>query len=411
MMFVAAHGDDARRVSGIAAGARGDDSGLLVPILALLTAALSLAEARAIADQRNGGLQAAKAAVAASRAAIEAAAQLPNPAVAATYGPDDPRVTAALDVKLPILGQRGAAIGSAEAAAQVIQMEVQTQRGRLHAAVRRSYYAFWAASAQVEVASETARVAAELARLTGERYRTGGAPRLEVEQSTLAMRRAGQDREDRAAEARAANSELSATLGVQVEAVEAPPPSDVPPEEDLLSRAVKHPEVQTFHAQEAAALAKANEERTAIRPLPTVSLTAERVTSGTPYWGLRTGIAFDVPLLSWNRGRIHEQEANARTASVQAQAAVQRLTGQIRAARARWTAASARARFYRNEFIGSATRVLEMAREGYRIGRTSLVAVLQSQSELSAARSRAIDAELETQRAVADLEEAAGADL
>jgi outer membrane protein TolC len=52
-----------------------------------------------------------------------------------------------------------------------------------------------------------------------------------------------------------------------------------------------------------------------------------------------------------------------------------------------------------------------MAREGYRIGRTSLVAVLQAQSDLGAARSRAIDAELETQRALADLEEAVGADL
>jgi outer membrane protein TolC len=96
---------------------------------------------------------------------------------------------------------------------------------------------------------------------------------------------------------------------------------------------------------------------------------------------------------------------------VQAQAALQRLTGQIRAARARWAAASARARFYHDDFIGSATRILEMARAGYRIGRTSLVSVLQSQSDLSAARSRAIDAELETQKAVADLEEAVGADL
>jgi cobalt-zinc-cadmium efflux system outer membrane protein len=384
---------------------------LLVPATALIIAALSLTEARAIADQRNAGVQAAKAAVAASRAAIEAAAQLQNPTVAATYGPDDPRVTAALDVKLPILGQRGAAIASAEAAAQVTQIEVEAQRSRLHAAVRRGYYALWAASAQAEVAADTAQVAAELARLTEERYRTGGAPRLEIEQSTLAMRRAGQDREDRAAEARATNSELNATLGVQVEAVQAPPPSAVPSEEDLLSRAVKHPEVQSFHAHEAAALAKADEERTALRPLPTVSLTAERVIGGTPYWGLRTGIAFDLPLLSWNRGRIHEQEANARTAAVQAQAALQRLTGQIRAARARWAAASARARFYRDDFIGSATRILEMARAGYRIGRTSLVSVLQSQSDLSAARSRAIDAELETQKAVADLEEAVGADL
>ena len=382
------------------------------PAIALLAAALSLSEAREIADRRNLGLQAAKAAVGVSRAAIEAAGQLQNPTFALGYGPDDPMYTAALDIKLPVLGQRGAAIGSAEAAARITETEVQVQQNRLHAAVRRTYFAFWAASSQVDVSSNAAKIAAELARLSEERYRTGGAPRLEVEQSALAMRRAEQEREDRAAEARAAHTELDATLGTQVDAVDAPSAAEVPPEQDLLARARKHPEVQSLQAHETAALARADEERIAIRPLPTVSLTAERITSSTPpYWGLRTGVAFDVPLLSWNRGRVHEQEENARTAAVQAQAAMQRLSGQILAARARWAAASARARFYRGEFIPSATRVLEMAREGYRIGRTSLVAVLQAQSDLGAARSRAIDAELETQKALADLEEAVGADL
>ena len=123
----------------------------MAPVIALLAAALSLSEAREIADRRNGGLQAAKAAVGASRAAIEAAGQLQNPTFAAGYGPDDPRYTAALDIKLPVLGQRGAAIGSAEAAARITETEVQFQQNRLHAAVRRTYFAFWAAGAQVEV--------------------------------------------------------------------------------------------------------------------------------------------------------------------------------------------------------------------------------------------------------------------
>ena len=201
---------------------------MLGPAIALLSAALSLSEAREIADRRNFGLQAAKAAVNASRAAIEAAGQLQNPTFAAGYGPDDPRYTAALDIKLPVLGQRRAAIGTAEAAARISETEVQVQQNRLHAAVRRTYFAFWAASAQVEVSSNAAKIAAELARLSQERYRTGGAPRLEVEQSALAMRRAEQEREDRAAEERAAHTGLDATLGTEVDAVDAPSAADVP---------------------------------------------------------------------------------------------------------------------------------------------------------------------------------------
>ncbi len=52
-----------------------------------------------------------------------------------------------------------------------------------------------------------------------------------------------------------------------------------------------------------------------------------------------------------------------------------------------------------------------MARAGYRIGRTSLIAVLQAQNDLASANSRALDATLDAQKALADLEEAIGADL
>ncbi len=383
---------------------------MAAPLVFLI--AISLAQARELADRRNGTVQAAKAALAASRAGIGAAGQLPNPTLSASYGPDEPRFTSGLDVRLPVLGQRGAAIASAEASAAISAEEVKVAQARVHAAVRRAYFALWAASAQEQVADAAAAIAGELARLTAERYRLGTAPQLDVEQATLAMRRAGQDREDRAAEKRAAASELEAIVGASIDAADAPGPAQVPSLEDLLPRAPSHPEVQSLHAQEAAALARADEERTAVRPLPTVSLTAEHFATGDPVdWGLRAGIAFDLPLLSWNRGRVQEQEGNARAAAAQAQATLQRLSGQIRSARARWAAASARATFYRDQFVPSADRVLEMARAGYRIGRTSLISVLQAQSDLSAARSRAIDADLEAERSLADLEEATGADL
>ncbi|MGZ6126057.1 MAG: TolC family protein [Myxococcales bacterium] len=376
--------------------------------VALLAASISLSQARELADRRNGPSLAAGAVVA--RAAIASAGQLPNPTLSATYGPDEPRFTGTLDLRLPFLGQRGAAIHSAEANAEIAEQEFRAQRARLHAAVRRAYFAFWAASAQATLAADAAKVAQELANLTSERYRIGAAPQLDAEQATLAMRRARQDLEERAAEARATGSELDALLGTSIEGVDAPAPAAMPSLDDLLARVPIHPQLQALHANEAAALARADEERIAVRPLPTVSLTAERFSTGTE-WGLRTGIAFDVPLLSLNRGKIHEQEASAQAAAIRAQIALQQLTGQLRAARARWAAASTRAAFYRGDFVESAARILEMARAGYRIGRTSLIAVLQAQSDLGAARSRAIDASLESEKAVADLEEAVGADL
>jgi outer membrane protein, heavy metal efflux system len=204
---------------------------------------------------------------------------------------------------------------------------------------------------------------------------------------------------------------LEAALATSIEGLEPPPRPAVPPEEGLLKVARTHPELQALRRQEEAALAKADEERAAIRPLPVLSLIGQRYEDPTVSFGLRAGVAFDLPVLSLNRGRVHEQEQSAHRAQLQAQAILQRLDGQVRAARARWAAASARAGFYSGAFLESAQRVLDMARAGYRIGRTSLIAVLQAQNDLASANSRALDAALEAQRALADLEEAIGADL
>jgi outer membrane protein, heavy metal efflux system len=380
-------------------------------VFLLLAAALSLPDARALADQRNGSLAASRAELSVSRAAVEAAGQLPNPTFSFSYGPDDPRLLAGLDVKLPFLGQRGAAIASADALTKVSEAEIEVAKARLHAAVRRVYGAHWAATQQAQLASETARLASELSRLTAERFKTGGVPQLDVAQASLAAQRAAYDLEDRKAETEATRRELEAAIGAAVPEVEHPPEPPVPAVEELLSRAGGHPEVASLQRQEAAALARAHEESVSLRPLPVVTITAERFSDQTPAFGARVGVAFDLPLLSLNQGRIREQEETARKARVLAEAQLQKLRGQLAASRARWAAASSRAAFYGGEFLSAASRVVEMSQTGYRIGRTSLVTVLQAQTDLSAARSRAVDAALEAQRALADLEEALGADL
>ena len=375
---------------------------------------LSFAEARALADQRNGDLASAKAAVGVAQAGVDSAGQLANPSLSFGVGPDDPTFTAGFDVKLPLFGQRGAAIGSATAAFRTVEAGVEVQRAKLHAQVRRNYYALAAAQAQAAGAEELSKLAGQLSTLASERFKTGGAAQLEVEQSDLARQRAERERIDRQADAAATAAELAALLGEREAALEAdgaPPIADLPPLEALLARVQAHPEVETLRRQQAASLARAQEERTSLRPLPTVSLLAERLSTGTQGFGLRAGLAFEVPILSWNGGKIREQEEGAHLAEVQARGAAQRLEGLVRAARTRGAAAVERAAFYRGPFIESAARVLEMAQAGYKIGRTSLVSVLQAQTELASARSRSIDAALEAQRALADLEEAIGADL
>src|SRR3954470_24242074 len=104
----------------------------------LVAAPLSLGDARALADHRSGGLLTAQAGVDVARAGVEVAGQLTNPTLSASYGKDDPRLQVGLDVRVPILGQRGAALASAEAQVAVAEADTLVERSKLHAAVRRA---------------------------------------------------------------------------------------------------------------------------------------------------------------------------------------------------------------------------------------------------------------------------------
>jgi cobalt-zinc-cadmium efflux system outer membrane protein len=240
----------------------------------------------------------------------------------------------------------------------------------------------------------------------------GSAAQLELEQARLARRRAEQEREDRASALTGVREELARLLREErpgsLEAADPLlPVPPAPPVEALLERAGHHPEVESRRRERDAALARAHREGAAVRPLPSLSLALERV-QNNPAIGLRAGLAFELPLLSWNRGNVHQAQAQAELASMQAQGALERLRSEVRTSWARWQAASARARSYADEIVPAAQRLERMAREAWELGRTPLLAVLQAETDLNATRGLAADAAADAQRAFADLEEASG---
>ena len=392
-----------------------------VLLAALLTLAapqaLTLAQAFERAVGANPEIASARLSVRVAEAGVEAAGQLPNPGVALSVGPDEPKIFGAVDLKLPILGQRGTALAAAEREVPIARGEVTTQELKVRGAVRRAYYALAVAQQQAALFAQTAANAQALEKMTQDKFQTGSAPRLEVEQAAIARRQAAQDLVDKEAAVRTAQVDLSRLLGVEDELLASDalfPIPAAPPADELLARVARHPEVQTLRRQQDAALARAQRERAAIRPVPDVSVEVERLSNVTAqgatemYYGLRFGLSFELPVLSWNGGRVHAEVAQASVQAAQAQAAERRLRGEIRAARSRWEAAGSRARVYVEELVPAAVRIEEMARAGYQLGRAPLFSVLQAQAEVTLSRSRGVDAAGEAQKAFADLEEAAG---
>ena len=384
----------------------------LVATFTLLAQPLHLSEAFARARDASPDLRASRESVRAAQSAVETAGQFSNPTVSASVGPDQPQFVGTVDVKLPILGQRGTAVAAAERDVQAAQADALTRSVTVRAAVRRAYAALAGAQERGKLSRDAFELAADLERRAQARVQTGIAPELEAVQAGLARRRAAQERDDRAAALISAREELGRLLALSdpsvLETADAlyPLPA-APPLAALLTQSERHPEVQSFRRQQDAALARAQRERAAIRPVPDLSLAFQK-TYGDPVIGLRAGIAFDLPLLSWNSGRVHEAQAQAEIASAQAMGALAKRIADLRSAHARWDAAGARAKSFASEIVPAAQQLLKMARDAWELGRTPLTSVLQAQGEVTSARAEASDAALSAQQALADMEEASG---
>src|SRR5207245_858361 len=155
-------------------------------------------------------------------------------------------------------------------------------------------------------AARALQLAQDLASRSESKVRTGLAPQLEAVQADLAQRRAAQERDDRAAALAVAREELGRAIALPepgaLQAADALLPLPrIAPLEALLERAAQHPEVRALNLQESAALARADRERAAVRPVPDVSLELMKLQEQTTL-GFRAGLAFDLPVLSWNRG-------------------------------------------------------------------------------------------------------------
>ena len=385
---------------------------MMVVLSLLLAQPLGLQQALARARAANPELAAARQSVRVGEAVVEGAGQLINPTFIASHGPDDPVNSATLDVRAPIFGQRGTAIEAAEREVDVQRAAQRALELRVLALVRRAYFALAAAQVRAGLAEGALSLAREFETRIEAKVSSGSAPQLDLLQARLARRRAEQERDDRLAALLTAREELGRLIGerdnAQLEAADPLLPVPEPPTLDQLAGAAgQHPEVQSRLRERDAALARADRERAAVRPIPDFALTLEDLRARTSI-GLRAGIAFDLPLLSWNRGRVHEQQAQAELSSIQARGALERLRSEVRAAWARWHAAAARARSYAGDIVPASERLERMAREAYELGRAPLLTVLQARADLNSAHALATDAAERAQRALADLEEASG---
>jgi len=387
-------------------------------------APLRLADVLQRVEERGPEALAASAQVPVARAEIHTARTFPNPGLTIGAGKSEPIIAGALQLRLPIFGQRGARVEAARRAAEQTSAEVTATRWKLRHDARIAYYAVARADEEVVIAGEVVTLAQRIYDMAREKFQVGTGTRLDERQASLVLVKAQQDVVDRRAVAGVARLELARQLGASVD--ELGPVADplqavgeVPSLEELLRAARdRHPELRALGAEREAALARRRSARAELRPAPTLELGVELLDpatcgsdTGPRCVGPRGALGLDLPIFNWNGGPVEKAEAEARLAEAKARAQLHRIEAEVRSAYQNLGAAIVRARFFDGEYLPNATQVEAMAREGFAVGKSGLLPLIEAERAVLDARLGRSEALYAVHAARADLEESSGVAL
>lgn len=378
-------------------------------------APLTLSEALQRAAVSNPSLVAARARLKTLAAGVDVARERPNPDLLFEFERETPYEAYTLSVPVETGAKRARRIAAASASVDVAAAEIAALELDTRASVRRAFAELLAAQRRAAAANEVQALASRAAEAARARVEAGDAPRMEALQAELAAAQAENDAVTRAGELQAARVELGALLGSAAssfEAVAGPaaaqPIDAVALTDAAIAESIDLAVIDRRLAESAAKIAVARSLQ-----VPDLRIDGALTHRSPPEfdYGWRAGADVTVPLFTRHRAGVAVERGV--TAELQAQriAIVEKARGAVLAAAARATALQDQVRRFDTAILPRAREVEAMAEDAYRSGQTGLVALLQAIGTAREIRTRAIDADLAFQLAVADLERAMGTPL
>jgi cobalt-zinc-cadmium efflux system outer membrane protein len=392
---------------------------LLAGVIALAAQApanLSLDEAVARALSTNRTVLAAGTARAADVAGIAVARQRPNPEISAEAARETPHWAIGGTLPIEVGGKRQRRIDVANATLSATEADIARTTADVRADVRRAYYEAVAGVRRLAIMEELEALAARAQGAAQERFQSGAAPRLEALQAALALAQARNEVASARGQLAASRAELNALLAYPPDAV--PSLSDaldagpLPTLDAATQQALSaNAELVLLERQIAVQRAKVSLARALRHPDPAVSATFTYDAPGEFTYGWRLGGAIALPIFTSGRSDVAVAEANLAHAIAEKDARSAQIAGAVASAVARARAARDTVDRYRSEILPASLEVERLADESYRAGQTGLPAYLQTVQAARDARQRALQAALDYQLALAELERAMGTAL
>jgi cobalt-zinc-cadmium efflux system outer membrane protein len=284
----------------------------------------------------------------------------------------------------------------------------------LRRGVRLAFYGLLAAEEGATLAQSMVEVATRVHEVAQARFEEGAAPRLDVMGAELGLARAKADLELVRSARLAAQAELNGLLN-------RPPAQPLAVAGDLAEGAPLPPVEQAVARAAAANVElRAAEQEVAIEdrrlgllkgerfPTPVFSLGAVFNAPGEFDVGYHAGVSLAVPIFDRSQGQIAGSLVLADQARTRREARRRSVEAKAYAAHARALAQRAQVAAYRETLVPTATTIESLAEEGYRLGRSPVLAVLEAQRTLRDAKREYLASLLSLQSALADLEDVLG---
>jgi outer membrane protein, heavy metal efflux system len=378
---------------------------------------MTFRQALDLAAAQNLELAAVRRARAVREAEVRAAGQWANPEFSGEITKDVPHGDLAIGLPVDISGRRSKRVEVAKAGLAMADADVSNAMRQLRRDTRLAFYGVLAGDEATALAESVVQVAQRLKDVTQARFDEGAAPRLDVMAADLGLVRAKADLDLARSERRAAQADLNAllnrppgmTIALAGEAFEVPGlPSLDRATATALSSNIELVMLDHEAAIETSSLSLLKAERV---PMPTFSFGTALNAPGEFNVGPHAGVSMEIPLFSRNQGEIAASLARSDTIKARREALRRNVEARVYAAMERVTAQRAQVDAFRGTIVPTATALQGLAEEGYRLGRTSVLAALEAQRGLRDIKYDYLQALLALQAAVADLEDILGTSI
>lgn len=377
---------------------------------------LNLKESLQLAQQNNLEIVRLQKQLAVAQADVQTEGERNNPDLLFERTRSTPNYFLGAGYTFDLGGKRGNQVEIARQEVTLAEMSLQGGVLEVRRNVRTAFYKTVQSRERLEELSKARDLAKRLVDISQGRYELGEVARFEVLQAQLELKKAENDMKQQESEGKAALIELNSLLNHDVNSpIEVQGAlEDVPGEitldaivQQAMSRNTELLKAQQEEKAEQARLNLAKAER-----IPDLSVEAGAEIHDPEFqYGFRGALTMELPLLNTHQGEIKHSQATLEALKAEQEATRQKIRADIAEAFARYQAALYRVENYRKDILPEITEIEELSEESYHEGKTGILSVIDAQRNMRETRLEYLDALMDFQTAVADLESSAGVDL